>query len=82
MKKHNVSETGFVSVLRWGKTPTLLGPSITGQPMSQYTKAINTWDQVKSMRANRKIYIKIVLSTHMRETRLDREVEIYTTKPN
>jgi hypothetical protein len=30
------------------------------------------------MRANRKIYIKkIVLSTHMHETRLDREVEIY-----
>jgi hypothetical protein len=26
MKKHNVSETGSVSVLRWGKTPTLLGP--------------------------------------------------------
>jgi hypothetical protein len=26
--------------------------------MSQYTKAINTWDQVKSMGANRKIYIK------------------------
>jgi hypothetical protein len=26
MKKHNVSETGSVSVLRRGKTPTLLGP--------------------------------------------------------
>jgi hypothetical protein len=26
MKKHNVSETGSVSVLRWGKIPTLLGP--------------------------------------------------------
>jgi hypothetical protein len=25
-EKHNVSETGSVSVLRWGKTPTLLGP--------------------------------------------------------
>jgi hypothetical protein len=29
------------------------------------------------MRANRKIYIKIVLSTHMRETTLDREVEMF-----
>jgi hypothetical protein len=26
MKKHNVSETGSVSVLRLGKAPTLLGP--------------------------------------------------------
>jgi hypothetical protein len=26
MKKHNVSETGSVSILKWGKTPTLLGP--------------------------------------------------------
>jgi hypothetical protein len=26
MKKHNVSETGSVSVLRWEKTPTQLGP--------------------------------------------------------
>jgi hypothetical protein len=25
-EKHNVSETGSVSVLRWGKTSTLLGP--------------------------------------------------------
>jgi hypothetical protein len=25
-EKHKVSETGSVSVLRWGKTPTLLGP--------------------------------------------------------
>jgi hypothetical protein len=25
-EKHNVSETGSVSVLRWGKTPTQLGP--------------------------------------------------------
>jgi hypothetical protein len=25
-KKHDVSETGSVSVLRWGKNPTLLGP--------------------------------------------------------
>jgi hypothetical protein len=25
-EKHNVSETGSVSVVRWGKTPTLLGP--------------------------------------------------------
>jgi hypothetical protein len=25
-KKNNVSETGSVSVFRWGKTPTLLGP--------------------------------------------------------
>jgi hypothetical protein len=25
-EKHNVSGTGSVSVLRWGKTPTLLGP--------------------------------------------------------
>jgi hypothetical protein len=25
-EKHNISETGSVSVLRWGKTPTLLGP--------------------------------------------------------
>jgi hypothetical protein len=24
--KHNVSETGSVSVLRWGETPILLGP--------------------------------------------------------
>jgi hypothetical protein len=46
--------------------------------MSENTKAINTWDQVESMRATRKIYIKkIVLSTNMREIKLDREVEIY-----
>jgi hypothetical protein len=25
-RKHNVSETESVSVLRWGETPTLLGP--------------------------------------------------------
>jgi hypothetical protein len=30
--------------------------SITGEPMSQYTKAINTWDQVKSMRPNSILY--------------------------
>jgi hypothetical protein len=37
-RKHNVSETGSVSILRRrGETPTLLGPlkrtSITGQPL-------------------------------------------------
>jgi hypothetical protein len=26
-RKHRVSETGSVSILRWGKTPTLLSPS-------------------------------------------------------
>jgi hypothetical protein len=26
-KKHDISETGSVSILRWGETPTLLGPS-------------------------------------------------------
>jgi hypothetical protein len=26
IRKHNVSETGSVSVLRWGETPTLLNP--------------------------------------------------------
>jgi hypothetical protein len=25
-KKHDISETGSVSILRWGETPTLLGP--------------------------------------------------------
>jgi hypothetical protein len=32
MKKHNVSETGSVSVLRWGKTPILLGPLERANP--------------------------------------------------
>jgi hypothetical protein len=25
-KKHDISETGSVSILRWGEAPTLLGP--------------------------------------------------------
>jgi hypothetical protein len=51
--KHDVSETGSVSVLRWGETPILLGP-LDWTTLSGTLSYINTWDQVESMRANKK----------------------------
>jgi hypothetical protein len=57
--KNNVSDTGSVSVFRWGETPILLGP-LERANLSLWTTSsgtvsyINTWDQVESMRANKK----------------------------
>jgi hypothetical protein len=57
--KHDVSETGFVSVLRWGDTPILLGP-LERANLNHWTtyprtlSSINTWDQLESMRSNKK----------------------------
>jgi hypothetical protein len=58
-KKDDVWETWSVSVLRWGKTLTLLGPLERANlnhwtPMSETLSYINTGEQAESMRANRK----------------------------
>jgi hypothetical protein len=47
--KHDLSETGSVSILRWGETPILLGPlervtSITGQPCQSQSQSHVTTD--------------------------------------
>jgi hypothetical protein len=62
--KHNVSETGSLSVLRWWKeTPSLLGPLERAnlnywKPTSHNNSYTDTWHQAESMRCSRKICSK------------------------